>query len=194
MEHTIVLASASPQRREILGSLGIAFHVMPSHVDESLSPEMTPEQAVTELSKRKARAVAATLAERRLVIGADTVVAYAGRILGKPQDSADAFRTLAELRGSVHRVLTGVTVMDSGTKREETTVVATKVTMRAYSDEDVMAYVATGEPFDKAGSYAIQGRGASLVKEVEGPMDNVVGLPGSAVAGLLQRFGVPPGS
>jgi septum formation protein len=190
MKPAIVLASGSPRRREILTSLGLDFRVIPGNASEDLDEGISPEVAVSELSRRKAMAVASGLSEETLIIGSDTVIANDGRILGKPQDDDDAFRMLSNLRGATHQVLTGVTVLDTASGRSETKVVSTAVTMRNYTDEEISAYVATGEPRDKAGSYAIQGLGKSMVQEIAGSFDNVVGMPSSALLELLGMFGV----
>jgi nucleoside triphosphate pyrophosphatase len=123
-----------------------------------------------------------------LVLGADTEVVLGGRLMGKPLDAADAVRMLGALRGRTHDVITGVALVGVGTvEREETTAVTTRVTMRAYSDEEISAYVQTGEPLDKAGAYAVQGLGSGLVARVDGCLSNVIGLPISTTRRLLAR-------
>lgn len=125
-----------------------------------------------------------------LVLGADTEVVLGGRLMGKPGDAADAVRMLAALRGQVHDVITGVAVVEVGpTEREVTTAVTTRVRMRAYTDPEILAYVETGEPLDKAGAYAVQGLGSRLVAEVDGCLSNVIGLPMSTTRRLLARWG-----
>jgi septum formation protein len=138
---------------------------------------------------RKARAVAGRRATG-LVLAADTVVVVDGQVLGKPADGADAGRMLARLRGRVHEVLTGVAVVDVVTGRAASETVTSHVRMRAYPDAEIAAYVATGEPLDKAGAYAIQGAGRTLVDRLDGSWSNVVGLPLAATATLLRRFGL----
>ena len=181
----LVLASASPRRQELLTQLGVVFTVRPSHIPE-LHPAAAPAEAIVAVALDKARAVAAEVGPAALVLGADTEVVLDGRLLGKPRDAADAVRILDALRGRTHEVITGVAVVGRG--REETVAVTTRVRMREYGDDEVRAYVATGEPLDKAGAYGVQGLGASLVAQVDGCFTNVVGLPVSATRELLQRF------
>ncbi len=136
----------------------------------------------------KARAVAREVTEPSLILGADTEVVLDGRLLGKPGDAADAGRMLKALRGRVHEVITGVALVEAPAGREETAVVTTRVKMAGYSDAEIEAYVATGEPLDKAGAYAVQGLGARLVAEVDGCFTNVVGLPVTTTRRLLERW------
>lgn len=183
----IVLASASPRRHEILTRAGVAFTVVTSGVDETVTSYVDPSDYSLQLARRKARAVAG--GERdALVIGSDTVVEVGGEILGKPQDAEDAARMLRALRGRTHRVTTGVVVVDAATGHDRGRATTTAVTMRDFSDDELAAYVASGEPFDKAGGYAIQGAGGALVERVDGPFDNVVGLPADVVIDLLREF------
>ncbi|MET0849811.1 MAG: Maf family protein [Candidatus Rokuibacteriota bacterium] len=186
----LVLASASPRRLELLGRLGIPFTVRPSGIPE-VAPPGSPAEAVTALALAKARAVAATLDAPALVLGADTEVVLDGALLGKPGDAAHATRMLALLRGRVHEVVTGIAAVEApGGGRERTHAVVSRVRMANYGDADIQAYVATGEPFDKAGGYAVQGLGGRLVAEVEGCYTNVVGLPVEATRRLLREWGV----
>jgi septum formation protein len=184
----LTLGSASPRRRELLATLGIAFDVVPSDVDETLEPGALPE-AVARLALRKARAVAAGQSAG-LVLAADTVVVVDGRALGKPADAAEARAMLRTLRGRTHEVMTGVALVEVATGRHAAETVVSRVTMAAYSDAVLDAYVAGGEPLDKAGAYAIQGEGGALVAGLEGSRSNVVGLPLETTAALLRRFGV----
>jgi septum formation protein len=184
-----ILASSSPRRRELLAHLGLPFIVLPSDVDETLSPLPAISAAVADLAERKARAVASDLAAG-IVIGADTVVVLDQAVLGKPRDPSDAERMLRALRGRNHDVITGVAVVDAATGRGEHSAVVTTLHMRDASDPEISAYVATGEPLDKAGSYAVQGKGGALVATVEGCYTNVVGLPLCETVGLLRRFGI----
>lgn len=183
----IVLASASPRRRELLDSLGLSFEVQPAE-----GPENTPEtgdaaEAVRAISLGKARAVAA-LRPGDLVIGADTVVECDGRILGKPADEDEACAMLRALSGRTHRVYTGVAVIAGG--EESVRAVETGVRFRALSEREIAAYVATGEPMDKAGAYAVQGRAALFIEGIDGDYFNVVGLPLCALGQMLEHFGV----
>jgi septum formation protein len=169
---------------------------MPSHVDEVLGPGPLPD-AVARLALDKARAVAAQVGEG-IVLAADTVVALDGDPLGKPVGADDARAMLQRLRGREHEVITGVAVVDARSGRAERVAVASRVRMGHYSDAEIDAYVAGGEPLDKAGAYAIQGQGGALVAGLEGSFSNVVGLPLAETARLLAAFGVavsepPPG-
>ena len=193
----LVLASASPRRRDLLASLGVPFVVVASDIDETLDTVSLPD-AVARVALRKARAVAVSRADS-LVLAADTLVVIDGRALGKPADAADAAAMLRTLRGRTHEVMTGVAVVDAAGGGHAVETVITRVTMAAYADAAIEAYVATGEPFDKAGAYAIQGAGGALVASFDGSRSNVVGLPLAATASLLRRFGLavsapPPGA
>jgi len=172
----------------LLASLGVPFEAVPSDADETLDAVPLPE-AVARLALRKARVVAGSH-PTAVVLGADTVVVIDGRSLGKPADQDDARAMLRTLRGRSHEVMTGVAVVDAATGRFAVDTVISRVTMAAYGDEAIDAYVAGGEPLDKAGAYAIQGAGGALVAGLEGSRSNVVGLPLSATAALLRRFGV----
>jgi septum formation protein len=164
--------------------------VAPSDVDETFDQNVPPEQMVVRLAERKARAVAATRPEA-LVIGADTTVVIDGIVLNKPADDADATHMLRRLRGRPHEVLTGFAVLHpSG--RVETGVVSSFVLMRDYTDDEIAAYVATGEPLDKAGAYAIQGGAGVFVARIEGCYFNVVGLPLCELVTLLSRLDIDP--
>jgi septum formation protein len=185
----LVLASSSPRRRELLAHLGVPFRVVPADVAETLAPHLPISAAVAELAERKARAVAAEL-DSGLVVGADTVVVLDRTVLGKPRDPADAEEMLRTLRGRTHEVITGVAVVDAATGRGERSAVVSAVQMRDATDTEIAAYVATGEPLDKAGSYAVQGAGGALVAAVEGCFANVVGLPLCETAVLLRRRGI----
>jgi septum formation protein len=168
-----VLASASPRRRELLAGLGLRFDVRVADVDESPLPGESPTELVERLAGAKAAAVGAT--RREVVIAADTVVVADGDALGKPVDGDDAARMLRRLGGRTHHVLTGVAVRRGGFL--STTVVSTEVTFRPLTEADIAWYVATGEPLDKAGAYAIQGAGGLFVERIDGSYHNVVGLP-----------------
>jgi septum formation protein len=183
-----VLASASPRRRELLAELVDRFDVRPSDVDETLEPGVL-EEALARLALRKARAVAAD-ARDGIVLAADTVVVVDGAVLGKPSDPDDARRMLRALRGRVHAVVTAVAVVDAGCGRSETAVVTSRVRMARYDDAAIDRYVASGEPLDKAGAYAIQGLGGTLVDGLAGSYSNVIGLPLAATRRLLEAFSV----
>lgn len=183
----LVLASASPRRRELLSRICADFRVEPSDIDELL--DTAEPGAIAALALAKARAVAAR-GVRGLVLGADTVVVLDGIPLGKPSSGDEAREMLRRLRGREHVVITGVALLDTLTGREASTAVLTRVVMAAYDEAAIDAYVATGEPLDKAGAYAVQGLGARLVAKVDGCYTNVVGLPVTTTRNLLTAFGV----
>ena len=186
----LVLASASPRRQELLARLGIPFTVQPSRIPE-IHPPGPPAGALAAVALDKARAVAREwTGGRAVVLGADTEVVLDGHYLGKPRDATDAVRILTELSGRTHEVITGVALVEAPSGREETAAVTTRVTMAVATQEEIAAYVATGEPFDKAGGYAVQGLGARLVARVDGCLTNVIGLPVETTRGLLERWGL----
>lgn len=175
-----------------MAELGLHFTVIPSEIAEE-HPPGTPADAVTAVALAKARAIARRLGAEppTIVLGADTEVVLDGELLGKPRDAADAARMLRALRGRAHEVITGVALVEAGRAgREEIANVSTRVTMRDYGDDEIEAYVVTGEPFDKAGAYAVQGIGNRLVAAVDGCLSNVVGLPVSTTRRLLAGWGV----
>lgn len=187
----LILASASPRRREMLEAMGWSFLVRPVELDESPFPGEDAAAYVGRLALAKARAaaLAATEAPDALVLGADTVVALECELFGKPKDAADARRMLRRLAGRRHQVLTGVALLDG--EREWLEVARTEVQMAPISEQEIELYVATGEPLDKAGAYAVQGRGALFVSALEGNYSNVVGLPLPVVYRLLLAAGGP---
>lgn len=189
----LILASGSPRRRELLASLKVPFTVVTSGVDEEIEDGSRPDDMVIRLAERKASAVAAML-DRGVVIGADTTVVLDGLVLNKPLDDDDARRMLRILRGRMHAVWTGVVVIDAASGHSESGAVRSLVRMRGYADEEIDAYVATGEPLDKAGAYAIQGGAGVFVERIEGCYANVVGLPLCELAALLARFDVVAGA
>lgn len=187
----IVLASGSPRRRELLAMLGIPFEVVTSEADESTPPEWTPQNIVRSLAQRKAEAVMAVSDTRNaVIIGSDTIVVVDDQVLGKPVDEQDSKAMLSLLQGRSHQVYTGVACIESPEGKILVDHRVTTVTMRPLSSEEIDAYVATGEPVDKAGSYAIQGLGATLVEKIDGCYFNVVGLPLSLLGGMLSEFGI----
>ena len=180
----IILASASPRRKELLAQIGMTYTVMPSDAEEK-GESGTPEKMVKELSGQKARDIFKKLSgkEQReaLVIGADTVVSLDGQIMGKPRDKETAVRMLAALQGRAHQVYTGVTLLwqqeETGEVQEVSFFEETDVTMFPMSEAEICEYVDTGEPMDKAGAYGIQGKCAAFIKGISGDYNNVVGLP-----------------
>lgn len=189
MAPMLVLASASPRRRELLAQAGFQFEMAAAEINEDLRPEETPIVYVTRLAREKAEAVARSPEyrndENTLVIGADTtVVAPNGEILAKPMDDADAARMLRLLAGATHKVITGVAVVAGD--HSEVAAEVTYVTMRTLSEEEIAAYLRTGEAHDKAGSYAIQGYAARWIPRVHGCYFNVVGLPLALVTAMIE--------
>ena len=178
----LTLASASPRRRQLLEMLGVPVRVVPSHVPEVHVPGETPRAYVERLARDKATSVTGDL-----VLGADTTVVLDGQLLEKPLDEEDAVRMLRLLQGRTHEVMTSVALVTSGVVRQATDV--TQVTFRPAGDDFLRAYVATGEPMDKAGAYGIQGYGAALVERVEGDFFGVMGLPLRLVLKLLEAAG-----
>lgn len=184
----IVLASRSPRRQELLRALGLAFETAPSDVDETALEGETPAAMVDRLSRDKARACRDGREDDALVIAADTTVVVDGAMLAKPADEAENAAFLKRLQGRDHHVLTGHTLARGA--RQETRVVDTLVRFRALDDEEIGRYVASGEGLDKAGGYAIQGRGSALVASIEGCYFNVVGLSVPVVVDLARLLGV----
>ncbi len=187
-DHPIVLASGSPRRRQLLEMLRLPFRVMPPDVDEHVLPGEAPDHYVTRLSRAKAEAVVAR-APGELVLAADTTVVLGGAIFEKPTSPAHAVEMLSRLQGKTHEVMTAVAVARDGELAQALDV--SRVTFRPVDRPTLEAYVATGEPLDKAGAYAIQGLGAPLIERVEGDFFGVMGLPLRLALDLLARFGRP---
>jgi len=185
----IVLASASPRRREILEITGLKFDVCPSEYSEDLTLSLKPHKLAKFLSLKKAEEVAQKYPDS-IIIAADTFIYFKNRLLGKPDTPEDAEKMLELLNGKVHSVITGFTVLDTGDGRIVSQSVATKVSFRKLSAEEIRAYIKSGEPLDKAGAYAVQGLGAVFIERIEGDFFNVVGLPLSALTECLKKFGV----
>jgi septum formation protein len=181
----VILASQSPRRIELLKKLVTDFEVIPSAVEETLRDDLSPEENAMALAEEKARSVESRH-PGRLVIGADTVVALGGEIIGKPKDAEDARRILRRLSGRVHKVITGVAVVFG---RSFPAAETSTVRFHPLSEKQIADYVATGEPLDKAGAYAIQGIGEALVASHEGSYSNIVGLPIDTLRALLGRAG-----
>lgn len=188
MEKPIILASNSPRRQELLKQIGLAFSVDPADVDERVLPGEAAEAYAIRVAHDKAR-VAAGRAGRGIVIAADTIVVLDDEILGKPADSRDAERMLTLLSGRMHRVITGLVVMDAATGSRRAVAAITQVWFRDLASSEIAAYAATGEPLDKAGAYGIQGKGTLLVHKIEGCYFNVVGLPLALLGQMLREFG-----
>jgi septum formation protein len=183
--YKVILASASPRRRELLAQIGMDFKVIISKADENIS-EPAPEQLVMKLSDIKAMAVYEEHGiedEATIILGADTVVAFDGKVLGKPKDTQQAKEMLSMLSDNTHQVFTGVTILykKQGELKSETFYDKTTVYTYPISDKEIDQYIMTGEPMDKAGSYGIQGIGAKFIKKIDGDYNNVVGLPVSKI-------------
>lgn len=186
MKSQVVLASASPRRKALMEEAGILCEIAPSDADESLPEETPPRLACMFNALRKAQDVAEHYHDR-FVIGADTIV-WDGRILGKPLDEEDSFRTLSELRNRTHRVLTGVCIVHAQKRIARMFCEETEVVFGDYSDQEIREYIATGEPADKAGSYAIQGGWSVHVERTAGDYNNVIGLPTDRLRAELTRL------
>ncbi|HYA35865.1 MAG TPA: Maf family protein [Candidatus Binataceae bacterium] len=185
-KNAIVLASGSPRRRELLDRAGVRFEVVESGVDEVIEGEEPADRFALRMAREKALAVSRKIPDA-IVLGADTVVEYEGEIMLKPVDRADAARMLSRLSGVTHTVTTAFALARDG-ELLAAEPVASRVTFRKLSPEEIESYVATGEPMDKAGAYGIQGLGGTLIVHVEGPRDNVMGLPVRKVLAALNRI------
>jgi len=185
---SLVLASASPRRSELLESAGISFNVFPADICEDQFPDEDPVDHVLRLAEGKAKA-ASERTEGRFFLGADTIVLCDGEIMGKPKDQADAERMLKKLSGVPHEVVTGFAIYDRERDGAVSEAVRTKVYFKHLRDEEILDYIATGCPFDKAGGYAIQGGAAHMVQKIEGSYTNVVGLPLCEVVAALRVMG-----
>ncbi len=183
----LVLASASPRRMGLLKQIGLDFEVFPSSVPETWEENTSPLEIAQKLAREKAEAIAGGFPSG-IVIGADTLVVLEGRILGKPQNPDEAFRFLRKLSGRSHDVITAVVLLDAESGRVLADEEVTRVFFREVSDQEIHAYIASGEPMDKAGAYGIQGRGALFVKKIEGCYTNVVGLPLGKLGEMLTRM------
>lgn len=192
MYRKLILASASPRRRELLAQVGADFVVIPANGEEIITKEQ-PQEVVMELALKKAEEVAEQITGvGYLVLGADTVVVCDGRILGKPKDEEDAVAMLSRLRGRVHQVYTGVALIDISKEGRSVSQFyqETQVEMFPVTDEEIYNYVKSGEPMDKAGAYGIQGKGILLVREIRGDYSNVVGLPVGELYQRLRQLGI----
>ena len=190
-DYKVILASKSPRRSELLKQVGVEFEVIPA-VGEEIITESDPRKVVAGLSHDKAMEISAKCQEGCLIIGADTVVAIGDTILGKPTDKEDAFSMIKRIRNGCHSVYTGVTIVCKENKGDviRTFVCETKVYVYDMTDEEILAYIATEEPMDKAGAYGIQGAFAEYVERIEGDYNNVVGLPVSALLHEIKQMEV----
>jgi septum formation protein len=192
MKDQLVLASASPRRRELLQQIGLRFQVIPSRAEEQVLQGETPEEHVIRLSLDKATEVAnRDDISGRWFIGSDTIVLCDNRILGKPEDELHAATMLRQLSGREHQVLSGYAIIDRQTGKQRSAAVSTKVWFRQLTESEITSYIATGEPADKAGAYAIQGMGICFVARIEGSYTNVVGLPLCKLTLAMKELGIP---
>ncbi len=192
MNHLLVLASASPRRRELLQQIGLEFQIIPSCADEEIVAGESPADHVIRLSLAKAHDVAGRKdVAGRWFIGSDTIVLCDDQILGKPRDAVHATAMLQMLSGREHQVLSGYAVFDRHSGRQRAEAVTTRVWFRQLTETEIARYIATGEPMDKAGGYAIQGYGVCFVARIDGSYTNVVGLPLCRLTGTLKELGVP---
>lgn len=185
----IILASASPRRKEILEKICLKFKVDVGACEEDMGLDMLPHELARFLSCEKAKAIAGKY-KNAVVIAADTFIVFKGKILGKPQTEKQAKRMLHMLNGRTHSVITGFTIIDTSCNKKVSKSVETRVSIKKLTEDEINAYVKSGEPLDKAGAYAIQGLGAVIVKNIDGDYFNVMGLPISSVANGLKKFGV----
>jgi septum formation protein len=184
----LILASASPRRAEILRNAGFTFEVQPAHIDESLLPNEKPAAYVLRLAESKAEAIAKITNEPAFILGADTTVVARHEILGKPKDAADARQMLNLLSAKTHEVLTGLAIFHTPSGERASHVETTRVTFLQLTEADIENYIATREPFDKAGAYGIQGIGGKFITRIEGDYFNVMGLPVSKLWQMLSTM------
>lgn len=184
----IILASQSPRRRQLLEMMGLEFEAIAADVDETMNPALSLEDEIARISRSKALAVQTRRDPGDVIIAADTMVCVDGRRLGKPKDPEDAAATLRLLSGREHQVVTGLSVVQDS--RVETAVEVTALVFRPLEEAEIAAYIATGEPMDKAGSYGIQGKAAMFARQIRGDYYNVMGLPVCRLTEMLRRFGV----
>jgi septum formation protein len=187
----IILASASPRRRELLKQIKLDFETDPAEYEEHLTTNLEPHELVRELSAGKAKSVAAKYSNA-IIIAADTIGLLDGQVIGKPRNNAEARKMLTSLSGKCHLVITGFTIIDTETGTIATHTEDTMVYFKQLTPGQIESYIKSGEPLGKAGAYAIQGLGAVLIDHIEGDFYNVVGLPLSALADSLKAFGINP--
>ena len=186
---TIILASASPRRKELLKKIGLRFKVEPSNYEEDIPSGLEPHELAQKISLEKAKVVAVKH-QNVIVIAADTFIVFGGRILGKPRTEKEAREMLEAISGESHSVITGFSIIDTGKNKTLSKSVETKIYIRKLTSAEIDAYVKSKEPLDKAGAYAIQGLGAVFVEKIEGDYFNVIGLPLSALTEALKEFGI----
>lgn len=185
----IILASASPRRKELLANIGLDFEVIPSSIEENPG-EVFSYEKIEQIAREKAMDVAGKVDYPAIIIGSDTVVTIDNKILGKPEDKNDAFNMLRLLSGRTHKVVSAIAVHDSETGKTRTASVTSEVEFRELTDREIRAYITTGEPFDKAGAYAIQGKAGTFVRAIKGCYSNIVGISVFKLAEMLKEFGI----
>lgn len=185
----IILASASPRRKQLLKQIGLRFKVEPSNYEENIRSALEPHELAQKISLQKAEVVASKHKDA-IVIAADTFIVFGGQILGKPGTEKEARKMLKMISGKSHSVITGLSIIDTGKNKKLSKSVETKIHMRKLTPPEINAYVESKEPLDKAGAYAIQGLGAVFVEKIEGDYFNVIGLPLSALTEALKEFGI----
>ena len=185
----IILASASPRRKELLEKIGLKFEVEPSNYAEDICSKLSPDELATAISREKAKVVASKH-KNAIVIAADTFIVFRGKIMGKPSTEAEAREMLMTLKGKSHSVITGFTILDTDEKKVLSRSVETIIHVKNLTSEEIDAYVKSKEPLDKAGAYAIQGLGSVIVERIEGDYFNVMGLPLTSLAESLKEFGI----
>jgi len=188
---SIILASASPRRKELLEKLGLEFEVVPSDFEENINSADKPFDLAITLSEGKAQAVALKY-KNHIIIAADTFIIFNNKIIGKPKDHLEAIEMLKELNGEQVSAITGFTIIDSSNNKKISKVDETKIYLRKLSEKEIISYVNTGEPLDKAGAFAVQGRGAAMVEKIDGDFFNIVGLPLFELSETLKEFGIYP--
>lgn len=186
----LILASSSPRRKDILQQLGLKFDIISSNIEEVFDKNLNPEEVAKSLAYQKAYDVASNLKGEYLIIGSDTIVVLNNEILGKPYDEHDVYSMLRKLSGKTHQVMTGLCVYNT---KDNSYLAETDINMvrfREISDEEIASYIKSGEPFDKAGSYAIQGLAAVFVEHIEGTYSGIVGLPIYTLDKMLKHYGI----
>lgn len=186
---TIILASASPRRKNLLKQIGLEFQVHPSEIEEYVNPRLNPQKQAEALSFQKANAVASNF-ENSLIIGADTIVVYENKVIGKPKDEKDAKRILKKLSGKQHVVITGITIIDTESKKIVTKSTVTKIWFRALKEQEISNYIQKEKPFDKAGAYALHELAAVFAEKIEGDFWGAIGISVYILAKELKKFGV----
>lgn len=192
MAKNLILASGSPRRKNLLTVTGFEFQIIKSNYEEDMTIDMNPQDLVQFLALNKAKDVAKN--NQGVILAADTFVVFNNKILGKPKDKEDAKKMLRILSGKTHQVMTGIAIIDTQTKNQSSKIVISDVTFRNLSDKDIENYVNTGEPMDKAGSYAVQTNNASLVENINGDYTSIIGLPIGKVIEELKKFDIIPNS